>query len=142
MYSEVGTEQGATLHTLILVIMMITWSIRYIQREYFGDLSRGETRKCYLAHPVTDGITERRIIYFEICPLCSTPCLPAAAVAAISYPRAVVVAVAKGVWADDAWIGRRYSETLIRRCKKPHLARQDPNAPRPATHRLQVDKNV
>ena len=82
---------------------------------------------------VRDGITERRIIYFEICPLCSTPCLPAAAVAAaISYPRpVVVVAMAKGVWADDdAWIGRRYSETLIRRCKKPRLAaREHPNAP-------------
>ena len=53
---------------------------------------------------VCDGIRERRIIYFEICPLCSTPCPPAAVAAAvaISYPVAVVaVAMAKGVWADD-----------------------------------------
>ena len=50
---------------------------------------------------VCDGITERRIIYFEICPLCSTLCLPAAVAAAISYPVAAAVAMAKGVWADD-----------------------------------------
>ena len=35
------------------------------------------SRKCCFAHPVRDGITERRIIYFEICPLCSTPSLSA-----------------------------------------------------------------
>ena len=50
---------------------------------------------------VCDGIRERRIIYFEICPLCSTLCPPAAVAAAISYPVAAAVAMAKGVWADD-----------------------------------------
>ena len=50
---------------------------------------------------VCDGIRERRIIYFEICPLCSTLCPPAAVAAAISYPVASAVAMAKGVWADD-----------------------------------------
>ena len=110
-----------------------------MQRDYFGDLSReGERENVVLPTLSVTASQKEESFISRFAPCVALPVRPRRQEAARGGGGYLLPGSGGGGGNGErglgrrrrrslAWIGRRYSGTLIRRCKKPRLPSQDPS---------------